>query len=494
MRMKKMTSLIMMLTFLSAASLSPSGERTNTAEASSGPLKIMSFNLRYAANDSHPWETRRPLAKNLILDKQPDAIGTQEGLHRQIMDLDQDLPGYDWIGVGREGGALGEYMAIFYRTDRLKPLEQSHFWLSDTPQIISSTIWGNNIPRMATWVRFQDLQTGNTFYMVNTHLDHQSAVARQNSAELITNQIQSFAPNTPIVLTGDFNARPGSLPHAYFTENGLSDSFDTAEQRINENLGTFHNYGDPTGGGSNNRIDWIMHNPGWNMLRHEIVNTQFNGQYPSDHYPVLIEGNLLDDNTDTGETVPNTPLTTLLQVTEIVGNSSDSGNYNYVEIYNPTDREIDLEGYQVYYYYDAALPFDKSKSNRWVITKDTYSTDSIIRPQETKVIWIKKQPCCYQRGMNDFLNNYSLTTNDLPASKLLAVFTPGTNQGLNGTSTTGRSLGIVSPGGAHLVGVQYNQGQLDFGQNQSVTYREPEPLSSIMMKGTTHQVPSPGQP
>ena len=72
----------------------------------------------------------------------PDVIGTQEGLHRQILDLENDLPGYGRIGVGREGGSLGEYMAIFYNTERLKPLEQSHFWLSDTPQTISSASWG----------------------------------------------------------------------------------------------------------------------------------------------------------------------------------------------------------------------------------------------------------------------------------------------------------------------------------------------------------------
>ena len=73
----------------------------------------------------------------------------------------------------------------------------------------------------------------------------------------------------------------------------------------------------------------------------------------------------------------------------MVANSNEQGNYNYVEIYNPSDREIDLEGYQIYYYYDPALPFDKSKSNRWTITKDRYSTDTLIRPNETKVIWIK---------------------------------------------------------------------------------------------------------
>ncbi|KZS43968.1 endonuclease [Paenibacillus glucanolyticus] len=494
MRIPKITSLFMMLTFLTTTSLSAASAPAGTAETSSGPLRIMSFNLRYAANDDQPWENRRPVMRNLILENQPDVIGTQEGLHRQIVDLENDLPGYGRIGVGREGGELGEYMAVFYKMDRLKPLEQSHFWLSDTPQIISSASWGNQIPRMVTWVRFQDLRNGKTFYMVNTHLDHQSEVSRQKSAALIIDKMKGFAPDIPVVMTGDFNTVPGSDTYSIFTSNGLSDGHITAKKHTNDDLGTFHNYKDPTGGGSGNRIDWILHSTGWNVLHSEIINYNEEGQYPSDHYPIMITGTLQKTNKTTEETVPKLPLTTALHITEVVANSSDQGNYNYVEIYNPHDREIDLEGYQIYYYYDPALPFDKSKSNRWTIAKDRYSTDTIIRPNETKVIWIKKQPCCYDLSREQFLADYNANENDLSPSQLLAVFTPGNNQGLNGTSTSGRSLGISSPSGTHLVGVQFNNGQLDAGVNESITYLEPLPLTSIMQKKETHQAPSPGQP
>ena len=311
MRIPKITSLFMMLTFLTTASLSASGEMGITAEASSGPLKVMSFNLRYAANDSQPWENRRPVTRNLILEHQPDVIGTQEGLHRQIVDLENDLPGYDRIGVGREGGSLGEYMAIFYNTERLRPLEQSHFWLSDTPQTISSASWGNQIPRMATWVRFQDLRNGKTFYMVNTHLDHQSEVSRQKSAALIVDKMKAFDPDIPVVITGDFNTLPGSDTYSIFTSNGLSDAHVTAKKRTNDDLGTFHNYKYPTGGGSGNRIDWILHGQGWNVLHSEIINYKENGQYPSDHYPVMMKGTLQQSNKTTGETVPKQPFTRL---------------------------------------------------------------------------------------------------------------------------------------------------------------------------------------
>lgn len=466
-----------------------------TSEASSGPLKMMSFNLRYAAaNDPYPWETRRARVQELIHKQQPDVIGTQEGLHRQITDMEEDLPDYEWIGVGREGGQLGEYMAIFYNPERLKPLEHSHFWLSDTPEIISSTTWGNRIPRMATWVRFQDLQTKKTFYFLNTHLDHQSEVSRQASAELILDRIASFDPDIPVVITGDFNANPTSMTYSIFAEGGLQDGLLSAKRSINADLGTFPNYGDPTGGGPNRRIDWILHSGQVNVLRAEIVTYSPDSIHPSDHFPVVIEAVLKKASKTTEETVEKLPIRTALHLTELVPNSHDRGNYNYVELYNPGNEAIDLEGYQIYYYYDAQQPFDKSKSNRWTITKDAYSTSTIIGPQETKVVWIKKQPCCYELTMESFLSNYSITPDELGSDQLLAVFTPGENQGLNGTSTTGRSLSLVSPEGAHLVGIRYNVDSLDAAANEAVTYSEPEPLSSIMQIKDRHQSPSPGTP
>jgi len=316
---RRMTPIMIMIMLLTTGPLSAAGEPSVTVETeeSSGPLRIMSFNLRYAANDSQPWEKRRPVMKQVILKQKPDIIGTQEGLHRQILDLESDLPGYDWIGIGREGGSLGEYMAIFYNKERLKPLEQSHFWLSDTPQIISSASWGNQIPRMVTWVRFQDLRSGKTFYMVNTHLDHQSENSRQKSAELIMDKLAAFDKDIPVVITGDFNTRPGSDTHSIFTGNGLTDGHLSAKKRTNDHLGTFHNYKDPTGGGSDNRIDWILHSTGWNVLHSTIIDEHENGQYPSDHYPVMIEAILQKASKTTEDTVPKQPLTTSLHITEV---------------------------------------------------------------------------------------------------------------------------------------------------------------------------------
>jgi hypothetical protein len=106
----------------------------------SATLDVMTFNLRYAsAAAPHSWAERRPVMRQLLLGASPHLIGTQEGLYQQLRDIEQDLGGgYGWIGTGREGGSHGEFVAIFYATDRLVPLEYDHFWLSETPGTIGS--------------------------------------------------------------------------------------------------------------------------------------------------------------------------------------------------------------------------------------------------------------------------------------------------------------------------------------------------------------------
>src|SRR5687768_5268874 len=131
-------------------------------------LCVMTFNLRYASDKQpHAWPTRRPIMAECIRNSSPDLIGTQEGLFQQLKDIAADLPAYSWIGLGRDGGSRGEFMAVFYKKDRFEPLEFDHFWLSDTPTVMGSTTWGNTNRRMVTWVRFKDLQTNKQFYFFN---------------------------------------------------------------------------------------------------------------------------------------------------------------------------------------------------------------------------------------------------------------------------------------------------------------------------------------
>lgn len=250
-------------------------------------LKVMTFNLRFAsAQPPHAWPDRRPVMKRLLEKEAPDVIGTQEGLYGQLNDLATDLPGYAWIGLGRDGGSRGEFMAIFYRRDRFEAVAFDHFWLSDTPAAIGSKTWGNHYARMVTWVRLRERASGREFEVWNTHFDHQVEEARRKSADLLQTRLAAAEPKLPLLLLGDFNCAAGAseaytqLTHAA----GLADTWTAARARRNEGLNTFHGYEPPKRDGE--RIDWILARGAREVTEAAILDYAEHGRTPSDHFPV----------------------------------------------------------------------------------------------------------------------------------------------------------------------------------------------------------------
>lgn len=251
-------------------------------------LKVVTFNLRFASDKKpNSWPERRPVMRACIEEMAPDIMGTQEGVYPQLKEIAADLPDYDWIGLGRDGGSRGEFMAIFYRRSRFEPMEYDHFWLSDTPNVIASTNWGNTNRRMTTWAKFKDRQTGREFHVFNTHLDHALRVAREKGAALIRERVQEVVTNdAPVLLLGDFNAEPGKeKTYGMFLEGGFFiDAWTAARERRNENLSTFHNFKGAREGTF--RIDWIFTRGPWECDLAEVVVFSRNEQFPSDHHPV----------------------------------------------------------------------------------------------------------------------------------------------------------------------------------------------------------------
>ena len=255
---------------------------------SPGDVVAMTYNLRYAS-DTPPnaWHERLPVAVAMWEKYQPDLVGTQEGQYRQIKDLDRRLPDYAWIGLGRNGGSRGEFMAVFYKRERFEPEAFDHYWLSDTPEVIGSTTWGNSNRRMVTWVLFHDRVTDQRFYFINTHFDHQVQTAREKSADLILKRVDRWKTDLPVVLVGDFNAVAGEnrVYDQLVGPHGFSDTWTTAQER-GRLVSTFHGYRGAGGAGA--RIDWILSRGAVACQSTEIVTFQQDGQYPSDHFPVVV--------------------------------------------------------------------------------------------------------------------------------------------------------------------------------------------------------------
>jgi endonuclease/exonuclease/phosphatase family metal-dependent hydrolase len=251
-------------------------------------LVLMTYNLRYSnSTPSEAWTTRRLLMGELIKGISPDIMGTQEGLYPQIKDLATDMPDYEWIGLGRNGGSRSEFMAIFFRKSRLEPLEYDHFWLSDTPDVMGSSTWGNSNRRMVTWVKFHDRKTQREFYYWNTHFDHQIQPAREKSAELVRKRIEALNTKLPVILGGDFNAAAGkNKAYEILTGDGFfTDTMKSALERKNEDMGTFNGFKALQPNGP--RIDWILTRGDVVAHKIEIVTFARDGKFPSDHCPVV---------------------------------------------------------------------------------------------------------------------------------------------------------------------------------------------------------------
>ena len=259
------------------------------------PLTVMSFNIRYGtANDGdNRWPLRREFLFDVIKTANPDLVGLQEALDAQIRELLEALPHYAVVGVGRDDGKTrGEYSAILYRRDRFRVADSGTFWFSDTPETVASRSWGNTITRICTWARFVD-HGGHAFWHYNLHLDHQSQPSRERSAGLLAERIAARRLTTePVVITGDFNAGETNPAVTRLTasQGGVPAAFiDTWRARHPDEkvAGTFSGFKfNETGG---DKIDYVLVQPGTEILAAEIIRTSRNDRYPSDHFPVIAQ-------------------------------------------------------------------------------------------------------------------------------------------------------------------------------------------------------------
>ena len=257
------------------------------------PLTVMSFNIRYgtAKDGANQWTARRTMLFDLIRSYDADIIGLQEALDFQIDEIIAAAPAYAVVGVGRDdGGTQGEYSAVLFRKNRFRVAEAGTFWFSDTPAVPGSTSWGNRITRICTWARFVD-RDGRGFFLYNVHLDHQSQPSRERSTALLRDRVQERSvPREPVVITGDFNV--GEDNPALATLIGpFLDTFRVVRPDEKE-AGTFSGFkfGQTTG----DKIDYVLVQPGTEVLDAEIVRFSRDSQYPSDHFPVLARVRLVD--------------------------------------------------------------------------------------------------------------------------------------------------------------------------------------------------------
>jgi endonuclease/exonuclease/phosphatase family metal-dependent hydrolase len=272
------------------SAMAQSLDSASTAE----PLRVMTYNIRFDnpadQGTRYSWSARRDRVASVIRFHQPAIVGIQEGLLHQVMDLEDRLDGYEWVGVGRKSGG-DEYNAVFYRTRRVELLAHDTFWLSTTPNEPGSISWGAGLPRIATWVRVRDRVSGDTLLVMNTHFDHESREAQTKSARLLAEVVPQRAKGAPAVVMGDLNVEPDTPPidalHGPEAPGTLRDAFDITETPHHGPVSTFNHFNPTVLPGR--RLDYIFVSAGVRVLRHGHLGTRWNGAFPSDHLPVLVD-------------------------------------------------------------------------------------------------------------------------------------------------------------------------------------------------------------
>lgn len=279
-------------------------------------LRVMTFNLLTSTKmrRSHPWRLRKRIVARIFRAYRPDVVGTQEANLAQLHELARLLPDYDFLGEGNlsrtaaADTARNWYCAIFYRRDRVRPIddESETWWLSPTPDVPASQFHLGTRPRVVTWHTFETVATGRTFVMGTTHLEAVNGLARRKSArllrDLIVDKMNRLGERTPIFLTGDFNAvetspeiralfdgscRDGRLYDAW----RLAGDADPRAGATFRGLGPWRRLGQAVLGPR--RIDYVLFRPRLEVLRTERVDCDpfvpHEMARPSDHLPVYAD-------------------------------------------------------------------------------------------------------------------------------------------------------------------------------------------------------------
>lgn len=286
-------------------------------------LNVATYNIRNENQGDYEngngWKQRQPVLCDLIRFHDFDIFGAQEVRHGQLLDMQNALPEYSYIGVGRDDGETkGEYAPIFFKTEMFGLLGSGHFWLSENTDYPNKG-WDAVLPRICTWGQFEEKATGLHFWFFNLHMDHVGVEARRHSARLVLDRIREMCGNDAVILTGDFNV--DQTHKSYEILNGsdiLDDSYVSAKMNYCT-TGTFNAF-DPDLF-TDSRIDHIFVSPSFGVEKYgvltdtyrikkeggqtvhsgnfpkEVSLQEYEARVPSDHFPVqviLSFGNISD--------------------------------------------------------------------------------------------------------------------------------------------------------------------------------------------------------
>jgi endonuclease/exonuclease/phosphatase family metal-dependent hydrolase len=236
-------------------------------------------------NDGDNRTTKADEVSKILSDVSPDIFGLQEVQEIHVPVYLEKTGDYACVYFDNDGTTYNS-QPIFYNRSRFELVDSGIKWLSDTPDVKFSKYPESAYIRSCTYALLKEKDSNCQILAVNTHIDHSSEEARQLQIKRLFELIEGFK-GLPTIFTGDFNTQPDSPVYRDVVESYFDDSFDVAKQA--EKLPTFHGYIE-----RNIIIDFVFvsRDCGIAVDKYDVLIKKYDGEYPSDHYPVLIEYSL----------------------------------------------------------------------------------------------------------------------------------------------------------------------------------------------------------
>ncbi len=249
-------------------------------------IRICTFNIKFEAIEDNPhlWQKRLPLITSIVSTFNPHFFGTQEGRKPQLLELYSSFPNLNAVFNHRNWLDTRMYPSLFHTTD-WSPLASGDLWLSETPHIAGSSAFDSQFPRLCTWAQLQSVSQQKNIFLVNVHLDHKLPMTREKQIAVLINEISKVKIiETPFILMGDFNEAPDGQVRKLLLE-AWPELYDPWKRLGHPEIGSHHRFdGDIS---QTKRIDWILCSKHFKATSIEFDKRNFNGIWPSDHFPAM---------------------------------------------------------------------------------------------------------------------------------------------------------------------------------------------------------------
>lgn len=254
-------------------------------------MRLMTFNLRCDTpfDFGNRWDNRKDMVYNVMNNYNCDVIGVQEVKGNMLMDLRENVKGYNIIGEPRSEKFSSERNNLLISKNHIIQ-EHKTFWLSKTPYKAGSRIWYSYLPRICTTAVI-NTKENQKIRICNSHLDNLLPKAREYGLKKLMEIIEEEQEKEelPIILMGDFNAVPNSKLIEDFKAGKLSNKKLIPVQDIDKNMykAATRDIFKRTQKGVH--IDYIFVSEEIKVVNAEIIKYNVNGKYPSDHYPLMAD-------------------------------------------------------------------------------------------------------------------------------------------------------------------------------------------------------------